>query len=78
MSNLMVDVMQTNEKLVVRAQNIVMEATGVSRDSAKEAIALEGGSCKLAVTMILADCTVEEAKERLERCGGSVRQAIAL
>ena len=76
--NLMVDVMQTNEKLVVRAQNIVMEATGVSRDSAKEAIALAGGSCKLAVTMILADCTVEEAKERLERCGGSVRQAIAL
>ena len=77
-SNLMVDVMQTNEKLVVRAQNIVMEATGVSRDSAKEAIALAGGSCKLAVTMILANCTVEEAKERLERCGGSVRQAIAL
>lgn len=77
-SNLMVDVMQTNEKLVVRAQNIVMEATGVSRDSAKEAIALAGGSCKLAVTMILADCAVEEAKERLERCGGSVRQAIAL
>lgn len=77
-SNLMVDVMQTNEKLVVRARNIVMEATGVSRDSAKEAIALAGGSCKLAVTMILADCTVEEAKERLERCGGSVRQAIAL
>ena len=77
-SNLMVDVMQTNEKLVVRAQNLVMEATGVSRDSAKEAIAQAGGSCKLAVTMILADCTVEEAKERLERCGGSVRQAIAL
>ena len=77
-SNLMVDVMQTNEKLVVRAQNIVMEATGVSRDSAKEAIAQAGGSCKLAVTMILADCTVEEAKERRERCGGSVRQAIAL
>ena len=77
-SNLMVDVMQTNEKLVVRAQNIVMQATGVSRDSAKEAIAQAGGSCKLAVTMILADCTVEEAKERLERCGGSVRQAIAL
>ena len=77
-SNLRVVVMQTNEKLVVRAQNIVMEATGVSRDSAKEAIALAGGSCKLAVTMILADCTVEEAKERLERCGGSVRQAIAL
>ena len=29
--NLMVDVQQTNEKLVVRGQNIVMEATGCRR-----------------------------------------------
>ena len=76
--NLMVDVMQTNEKLVVRAQNIVMAATDVSREVAKDAIAQAGGSCKLAITMLLAACTVEEARERLDRCGGSVRQAVAL
>ena len=33
--NLMVDVMQTNEKLHVRGENIVMEATGVDRETAK-------------------------------------------
>ena len=76
--NLMVDVMQTNEKLVVRAQNIVMAATDVPREVAKDAIAQAGGSCKLAITMLLAACTVEEARERLDRCGGSVRQAVAL
>ena len=74
--NLMVDVMQTNEKLVVRAQNIVMEATGVSREIAKEKIAEAEGSCKLAITMILADCGVEEARQRLERAKGHVREAI--
>lgn len=75
--NLMVDVMQTNEKLVVRAQNIVMAATGVSRQEAKEAIAQADGSCKLAITMLLAGCSVEQARQRLESCGGSVRQAVA-
>lgn len=74
--NLMVDVMQTNEKLVVRAQNIVMEATGVDRETAKEKIAQADGSCKLAITMILADCDVEAAKERLEKAKGHVREAI--
>lgn len=74
--NLMVDVMQTNEKLVVRAQNIVMEATGVDRQTAKEKIAQADGSCKLAVTMILADCSADEAKKRLAQAKGHVREAI--
>ena len=74
--NLMVDVMQTNEKLVVRAQNIVMEATGCDRETATEKIALAGGSAKTAITMILADCGLEEAKERLARAKGHVREAI--
>ena len=74
--NLMVDVMQTNEKLVVRAQNIVMEATGCDRETATEKIALAGGSAKTAITMILADCGLEEAQERLARAKGHVREAI--
>ena len=74
--NLMVDVMQTNEKLVVRAQNIVMEATGCDRETAAEKIALAGGNAKTAITMILADCGVEEARERLARAKGHVRDAI--
>ena len=74
--NLMVDVMQTNEKLVVRAQNIVMEATGCDRDVAAEKIALADGNAKTAITMILADCGPEEARERLARAKGHVREAI--
>ena len=74
--NLMVDVMQTNEKLVVRAQNIVMEATGCDRETAAEKIAIASGNAKTAITMILADCGLEEAKERLAKAKGHVRGAI--
>lgn len=74
--NLMVDVMQTNEKLHVRAQNIVMEATGVDREVAKQKIAQANGSAKTAITMILADCDLEEATARLEKAKGHVRAAI--
>jgi len=74
--NLMVDVMQTNEKLVVRAQNIVMEATGCDRETAKEKIGLAGGNAKTAITMILADCDAEEARARLAKAKGHVREAI--
>ena len=74
--NLMVDVMQTNEKLVVRAQNIVMEATGCDRETAAEKIGIAGGNAKTAITMILADCGLEEARERLARAKGHVREAI--
>ena len=73
---LMVEVMQTNEKLVVRAQNIVMEATGCERETAAEKIAIAGGNAKTAITLILADCGLEEAKARLEKAKGHVREAI--
>ena len=74
--NLMVDVMQTNEKLQVRAQNIVMEATGVDRETAKEKIWEARGSAKTAITMILADCDAQEAVRRLQKAKGHVRDAI--
>lgn len=74
--NLMVDVVQTNEKLVTRAQNIVMEATGVSRETAKEKILEAGGSCKKAIVMILANCDAETARKRLDQAKGHVREAI--
>ena len=62
--NLMVDVMQTNEKLHTRAENIVMDATGVERAEARRAIDAAGGSVKCAITMLLANCTAQEAKRR--------------
>ena len=74
--NLMVDVVQSNEKLQVRAENIVMEATGVEREKARETIDAAGGSVKTAITMILASCGREEALALLEKAGGRVREAI--
>lgn len=76
--NLMVDVMQNNEKLHTRAENIVIDATGVERAEARRAIDEAGGSVKCAITMLLADCGAAEAKRRLDQAGGHVREAIAL
>ena len=74
--NLMVDVIQTNEKLHVRAENIVMEATGVNREMAKQMIMTANGNAKTAIVMILANCGATEAKARLDRAMGHVREAI--
>ncbi len=74
--NLMVDVVQTNEKLCLRAEKIVIEATGTDLATAKAKISEADGSVKTAITMILADCSVEEARIRLDRTGGHVREAI--
>ena len=75
--NLMVDVQQTNEKLVTRAQNIVMAATECTRDEAKAALAEAEGHVKTAVVMILAGCDAAGARVRLEESKGHVRGAIA-
>jgi len=74
--NLMVDVMQSNEKLQVRAQNIVMDVTGVSREEAKATLELSNGSVKKAIVMILANCNSEEATSKLDTAKGHVRKAI--
>lgn len=74
--NLMVDVQQTNEKLRVRAQNIVMEATECEREVAKAYLGQAEGHAKLAITMILLGCEKEEARDKLEAAAGHVRKAI--
>ena len=74
--NLMVDVLQSNEKLQVRAENIVMEATGVERPDARKTIDAADGSVKTAITMILAGCGKAEALALLEAHGGKVRDAV--
>ncbi|MGN0334266.1 MAG: N-acetylmuramic acid 6-phosphate etherase [Lachnospiraceae bacterium] len=76
--NLMIDVVQSNEKLCTRAENIVMEATGVERGEARRCIDEAKGSCKLAVTMILAECNVQSAAKLLEESKGHVREAVKL
>lgn len=74
--NLMVDVQQTNKKLVVRAQNITMAATGCTREEAAQALDQADGNAKLAIVMLLTKMPVEEAKAKLEVAHGHVRGAL--
>lgn len=73
--NLMVDVVQSNEKLQTRAENIVMEATGADRSTARTTIDAAGGRVKTAIVMILTGRDAKEAQALLERSGGRVREA---
>ncbi len=74
--NYMVDVQQTNEKLHVRAENIVMDVTGVSREKADEKLRLADGKVKTAIVMILKSCDCSTADELILRAKGHVRKAI--
>ena len=74
--NLMVDVVPTNEKLYRRAESIVMEATGISLEKAKEKLKEANGNTKIAITMILADCNYQEAINKLEKADGHIKEAI--
>ena len=74
--NLMVDVQQTNEKLKVRAQNIVMDATGCSREQAIRTLSDAGGEVKPAIVMLLLGINYDAAKEKLNVSQGKVREAI--
>jgi N-acetylmuramic acid 6-phosphate etherase len=74
--DLMVDVAATNEKLRARARRTVQLATGASDDDIDGALAAGGGSAKVAIVSLLAGVDPGSARERLERAGGSVREAL--
>ena len=74
--NLMVDVQQTNNKLVVRAQNITMAATGCTRDEVAAALHEANGSAKVAIVMLLTKVSAKEAQNQLDAAQGHVRDAL--
>lgn len=74
--NLMVDVMQTNEKLVARAENIVIKATAADRETTRKVLKEANGKVKTAIIMILLKCNYDEAEKRLEKADGHVRYAL--
>lgn len=74
--NLMVDVQPTNEKLISRAQSIVMKATDVEEDVAAEKLEESGGHVKTAILMILLDVDKETAKKQLDETNGHIRKAL--
>lgn len=74
--NLMVDVKATNNKLVTRAQEIVVEATGVSLEDAKRVLKKTDYNCKLAIFIIMTDLNNDEAKRILDLNNGYLRKAL--
>lgn len=74
--NLMVDVKATNAKLVDRACRIVVEASGVERDVARQALEQTGFEVKPAIVMLLTGCDAAQAQEKLARHQGYLRDAI--
>ena len=74
--NLMVDVQQSNEKLMIRARNITMEATGCTAEEAERVLKAAGGYVKKAILMILRECDSREADKALEKADGHIRKAL--
>jgi N-acetylmuramic acid 6-phosphate etherase len=72
--NLMVDMTPTNEKLVQRAVNIVVQATGCEASLAEEKLALSNGNSKEAIVMIIHNVEYDEALQLLKDANGFIRK----
>jgi N-acetylmuramic acid 6-phosphate etherase len=74
--NLMVDVKATNAKLVRRAIALTMRAAECDESTAVRTLAQCEQHVKVAVVAIRLGLGIAEARARLDRVGGSVRQAL--
>lgn len=74
--NMMVDLMATNSKLRERSKRTIMMVTGVEYDEAVTTLEAAAGSVKVALVMIRARVSAEEARRRLQAAQGFVRQAL--
>ncbi|MCI1954623.1 MAG: N-acetylmuramic acid 6-phosphate etherase [Ligilactobacillus acidipiscis] len=75
-NNLMVDVKATNEKLVERAKQIVMQATGVSYAEAEHYLDEANLSVKTAIVMAKTGTNKKQAEQRLAAADGFVKKSI--
>ncbi len=75
--NMMVDLQMTNAKLVERSRRTVMMVTGANYEEAARILDSVDGHVKRALVVILANVSPQEARARLARSNGFVRQAIA-
>ncbi len=74
--NLMVDMRATNVKLTDRAQRIVAEVCGISRDDARALLYDAGGSVKTAIVMQKRGLSRSAAERALNDAGGVIRRVI--
>jgi N-acetylmuramic acid 6-phosphate etherase len=74
--NLMVDLRAWNDKLIDRSQRIVMEAAGVDRVAARNAIREAEGSVKTAIVMARRGVHKAEAERLLAENAGRLRAVV--
>ena len=74
--NLMVDMRATNAKLSDRAERIMIEVTGVSRERARELLAAAGGLVKTAIVMQMLNVGRAAAESMLAENGGVIRRVV--
>jgi len=73
----MIDMRASNLKLRRRALRMIQLITNADEDTAVRTLNDADGSLKTAVVALLANCSVPEAKRRLDLAGGRVRRAVA-
>ena len=76
MGDLMVDLNPSNEKLRLRAVRIVSLATGVSIESAGDALQSANGQVKTAIVSLRTGISTEDARKYLSVNGGKIMSAI--
>lgn len=74
--NLMVDVKPTNEKLVERSKRIIMQATDCTYEVAEKTFREAKQDVKLAIVMLLTNCSAKEGKEKLQHAQGFVAKTL--
>lgn len=74
--NLMVDLRATNVKLQDRAERIVYEVTGLSRNDARALLQQAEGRVKRALVMHALGVDAETADARLDAAGGVIRRVV--
>ncbi len=76
--NMMVDLQQTNLKLVERSKRIIMLATNCDYDRATKLLELSGNHVKSAIVMQLRNVNKKDALQLIEKGDGFVKQALLL
>ncbi len=74
--NLMVDVRPNSNKLKNRARRIVMEILGINNEKAEDLLKRSNWGVKVAVLMGMKKLSSQEAKERLAKHNGFLREAL--
>jgi N-acetylmuramic acid 6-phosphate etherase len=77
-SNLMTDMLASNDKLRDRQMRILAEATGADLGRCRQAFRGAGGDAKVALVTLIAGASAERARQALAEAGGHVHVALRL